>query len=206
MNDASGRNGTSTNVRNLTDAIRKVRVAESERADVVVELRETERARLDMLADELRGVFADVPSDDDQFIFEVSSGTQPRLWIDMTSLVVMGRDRRTYRFVKDTRLGRTVILETADIEDMADCVTQYVAERIIERERAMEGDWLAKRIAQQDLPARPEKTAASLIRHALPQQPAAAQKVHPGWIVSAFLGGILVGVAVLLAYAWIHVG
>lgn len=206
MNDASGRNGTSTNVRNLTDAIRKVRVAESERADVVVELRETERARLDMLADELRGVFADVPSDDDQFIFEVSSGTQPRLWIDMTSLVVMGRDRRTYRFVKDTRLGRTVILETADIEDMADCVTQYVAERIIERERAMEGDWLAKRIAQQDLPARPEKTAASLIRHALPQPPAAAQKVHPGWIVSAFLGGILVGVAVLLAYAWIHVG
>lgn len=206
MSDASGRNGTSSNVRNLTDAIRKVRVAESERSDVVVELREAERTRLDMLADELRGVFADVPSDDDQFIFEVSSGTQPRLWIDMTSLVVMGRDRRTYRFVKDTRLGRTVILETADIDDMADCVTQYVAERIIERERAMEGDWLAKRIAQQDMPARPEKTAASLLRHALPQEPAAAPKVHPGWIVSAFLGGILVGVAILLAYAWIHIG
>lgn len=206
MSDASGRNGTSSNVRNLTDAIRKVRVAESERSDVVVELREAERTRLDMLADELRGVFADVPSDDDQFIFEVSSGTQPRLWIDMTSLVVMGRDRRTYRFVKDTRLGRTVILETADIDDMADCVTQYVAERIIERERAMEGDWLAKRIAQQDMPARPEKTAASLLRHAPPQEPVAAQKVHPGWIVSAFLGGILVGVAILLAYAWIHIG
>ena len=29
MSDASGRNGTSSNVRNLTDAIRKVRVAES---------------------------------------------------------------------------------------------------------------------------------------------------------------------------------
>ena len=28
---------------------------------------------------------------------------------------------------------------------MADCVTHYVAERIIERERAMEGDWLIKR-------------------------------------------------------------
>lgn len=205
MNDASGRNGNSSNVRNLTDAIRKVRVAESERTDVVVELREAERTRLDLLADELRGVFAEVPGDDDQFIFQVASGTQPRLWIDMTSLVIMGRDRRTYRFVKDTRLGRTVILETADIDDMADCVTQYVAERIIERERAMEGDWLAKRIAQQDLPARPEKTAISLLRQAPAPQPAPA-KIHPGWIVSAFLGGILVGAAVLLAYAWVHVG
>jgi len=204
MSDASGRNGPSSNVRNLTDAIRKVRVAESERTDVVVELREAERARLDMLADELRGVFAEVPSGDEQFIFHVSTGTQPRLWIDMTSLVVMGRDRRTYRFVKDTRLGRTVILETADIDDMADCVTQYVAERIIERERAMEGDWLAKRIQQQDLPARTEKSAASLLR----QQPQTAERsrIHPGWIVSAFLGGILVGAAVLLTYAWMHVG
>jgi hypothetical protein len=205
MNDASGRNGNSSNVRNLTDAIRKVRVAESERTDVVVELREAERTRLDLLADELRGVFAEVPGDDDQFIFQVASGTQPRLWIDMTSLVIMGRDRRTYRFVKDTRLGRTVILETADLDDMADCVTQYVAERIIERERAMEGDWLAKRIAQQDLPARPEKTAISLLRQAPAPQPAPV-KIHPGWIVSAFLGGILVGAAVLLAYAWVHVG
>ena len=31
----------------------------------------------------------------------------------MTSFVVMDRDRRTYRFLKDTRLGRTVSLETA---------------------------------------------------------------------------------------------
>lgn len=205
MSDANGRSGPTSNVRNLTDAIRKVRVAESERTDVVVELREAERARLDMLADELRGVFAEVPAGDEQFVFQVSSGTQPRLWIDMTSLVVMGRDRRTYRFVKDTRLGRTVILETADLDDMADCVTQYVAERIIERERAIEGDWLSKRIAAQDLPApRPDKTAA-LLRHQLPQ-PQPAPRMHAGWIVSAFLGGILVGVVALLAYAWVHIG
>ena len=41
MSDASGRNGTGksgpTNVRSLSDALRKVRVAESDRADVVVE-------------------------------------------------------------------------------------------------------------------------------------------------------------------------
>lgn len=204
MNDASGRNGPSSNVRSLSDAIRKVRVAESERTDVVVELRDAERTRLDMLADELRGVFAEVPEGDEQFVFQVSSGTQPRLWIDMTSLVMMGRDRRTYRFLKDTRLGRTVILETTDLDDMADCVTQYVAERIIERERAMEGDWLVRRIAQQDLPAKVEKGAPSLLR--LQAEPREPGRVHPGWIVSAFLGGLLVGAAILLGYAWVHVG
>ena len=203
MSDASGRNGPGSNVRSLSDAIRKVRVAESERTDVVVELRDAERARLDMLADELRGVFAEVPAGDEQFIFQVSSGTQPRLWIDMTSLVIMGRDRRTYRFVKDTRLGRTIILETADVEDMADCVTQYVAERIIERERVIEGDWLVKRIAGQDLP--PPKLEKALLRQP-PQVQAASPRVHPGWIVSAFLGGILVGAAALLAYAWVQMG
>ncbi|MBZ9936468.1 hypothetical protein LB518_09195 [Mesorhizobium sp. BR1-1-16] len=208
MNDTSGRSGTTSNVRNLTDAIRKVRVAESERTDVVVELREAERARLDMLADELRTVFAEVPEGDEQFVFQISGGSQPRFWIDMTSMVLMGRDRRTYRFVKDTRLGRTVILETADLDDMADCVTQYVAERIIERERALEADWLADRIQRQDdTPVKTDKRSALLRKSPETVEPAAPRsRVHPGWIVSAFLGGLLVGVAALLAYAWVHVG
>ncbi|MCX5495219.1 hypothetical protein OSH11_10920 [Kaistia dalseonensis] len=204
MNDASGRNGTPSNVRNLSDAIRKVRVAESERTDVVVELREAERVRLDMLADELRGVFAEVPEGDEQFVFQVSAGTQPRFWVDMTSFVMMARDRRTYRFLKDTRFGRTVILETANIDDMADCVTQYVAERIIERERALEGDWLARRIAQPEPAARSERGVPPLARAVA--EPAPHTSIHPGWIVSAFLGGILVGAIVLLGYAWVHVG
>lgn len=207
MNETSGRSGTTSNVRNLTDAIRKVRVAESERTDVVVELREAERARLDMLADELRTVFAEVPEGDEQFVFQISGGSQPRFWIDMTSMVLMGRDRRTYRFVKDTRLGRTVILETADLDDMADCITQYVAERIIERERALEADWLADRILRQDDSPRADKRSALLRKSPETAEPAPPRsRVHPGWIVSAFLGGLLVGVAALLAYAWVHVG
>ena len=102
-------------VRSLRDTIRAVRTAETERADVVVELRDAERARLELLAEELRGVFAEVPAEDDQFIFTVAQGTPPRLWIDMTAFVVMGRDRRIYRFLKDTRLGRTIIVESAEL-------------------------------------------------------------------------------------------
>ncbi len=140
MSDTTDNRGEK--VRSLRDTIRQVRTAEAERSDVVVELRDAERARLEILAEELRSVFNEVPPEDEQFIFSVAAGTPPRLWIDMTSFVVMARDRRSYRFLKDTRLGRTVILETAKLEDMADPITHYVAERSIERERAMEGVWL----------------------------------------------------------------
>ena len=210
-------------VRSLKDTIRKVRTAEAERSDVVVELRDAERARLELLADELRGVFTEVPPEDEQFIFTVASGTPPRLWIDMTAFVVLGRDRRTYRFLKDTRLGRTIILETAKLEDIADTITEYVAERIIERERAVEGDWLLKRIMRDEVTrrrdgrdARAERAAtrAAALTAASPEVAmTAAPATRPmidnstlGWVVAAFLAGILIGVAVLLGYAWVNVG
>ena len=174
MSDTTDNRGE--NVRSLRDAIRKVRTAETERSDVVVELRDAERARLELLADELRSVFAEVPADDEQFIFTVAAGTPPRLWIDMTSFVVMGRDRRTYRFLKDTRLGRTVILETAKLDDMADTITHYVAERIIERERAMEGDWLIKRVMRDEVSRREDGARRAAARSARRSRPRRASR------------------------------
>lgn len=188
------------NVRSLTEAIRRVRIAEADRTDVVVELREAERARLDMLAEALADVFSEIPDGDDQFIFTVVPGNQPRLWIDATSFVTLGRDRRTYRFLKDTRLGRTVILESADMEDIADTVTNYIAERIIERERALEGDWLLKRVMKEE-PRRLAKAVAA----ASDTPRRVLQSAGVGWIVAAFAGGMLLGVVGLLAYAWFKV-
>jgi hypothetical protein len=201
VSDTGDIRGGTRNVRNLTDAIRRVRTAEAERSDVVVELRDAERARLEMLADELKGVFAEVPAEDEQFVFAVAPGTPPRLWIDLTAFVVMGRDRRTYRFLKDTRLGRTVIRESASLDDMADTVTHYVAERIIERERAIEGDWVVKRVQRAEPPRRSEARAA-----ALPIMPASAppsERLNLGWVAAAFMLGILLGLIGLFAYAWV---
>lgn len=189
------------NVRSLTDAIRRVRTAEAERSDVVVELRDAEKARLDLLADELQSVFHDVPADNDTFLFTVAAGSPPRLWIDMTAFVAMGRDRRTYRFLKDTRLGRAVILETAELGDMADCVTNYVAERIIERERAMEGDWLMRRLKRED--SEPKNSAVKRIETATSSL---RENANLGWLVAAFLFGILFGAGVLFGWAWIQIG
>ena len=91
------------------------------------------------MAAELAPLFAEVPADIDLFDFTISSGLQPRLWIDAVSHVAMARDRRTYRFVKDTRAGRVVLAEDTAIKPVADQVARYVAERLIERERLMEG-------------------------------------------------------------------
>jgi hypothetical protein len=201
VSDTGDSRGSAKNVRNLTEAIRRVRTAEAERSDVVVELRDAERARLEMLADELKGVFAEVPAEDEQFVFAVAPGTPPRLWIDLTSFVIMGRDRRTYRFLKDTRLGRTVIRETPNLAEIADTVTQYVAERIIERERAIEGDWVVKRILRGDTERRQEAKQAIA---AAKEQPA-AERPNLGWVAAAFMLGILLGILGLLAYAWVTV-
>ncbi|MBZ9678740.1 hypothetical protein [Mesorhizobium sp. ES1-1] len=136
MKDAGEQIGQSNK---LSDAIRDVKNALADRDDVVIDMREAHRMRLDLLAADLAPIFAEVPDDMDNFDFAVSSGLQPRLWIDAVSHVAMGRDRRTYRFVKDTRTGRVVLAESTDRKPVAESVTRYVAERIVERQKMMEG-------------------------------------------------------------------
>ncbi|MEM1377986.1 MAG: hypothetical protein AAGG69_11430 [Pseudomonadota bacterium] len=124
----------------LVDAVRKVKIAAAERSDVVVDMKEADRARLEILAQKLKPVFDEVPLDDLRFDFAISSGLQPRLWIDATAHVIMGRDRRMYRFVRDTRMGRVTLAEGTDPEPIADAVTTYIAERLLERQQAFAAD------------------------------------------------------------------
>lgn len=179
-------------MRRLADVIREVKNASADRDDVVVELREASRMRLDLLANELAQVFADVPSDVDLFDFAVSSGLQPRLWIDAVSHVSLGRDRRTYRFLKDTRIGRVVLAESTDIKPIADQVTRYIAERLIEREQMLDGG------VAQSFARSPE------IRDA----PAASQTSYSAtWAamlsgVGLIAAGALVGLIVTLLLLW----
>ncbi len=140
MNEFSDRLGHRNNVTRLSDVMREVRVAAADKSDVVIDMKEADRARLELLAAELKPVFDEVPLDYDLFDFAISSGLQPRLWIDAISHVQMGRDRRTYRFVRETRVGRLVLAESLDMKPVADQVTRYIAERMIERQRMMEGN------------------------------------------------------------------
>lgn len=125
--------------RRLSDAIRDAKNIAADRDDVVVDMREASRIRLEILAAELEDVFAEVPAEDSMFDFAISSGLQPRLWIDAVAHVAMGRDKRSYRFVRDGRAGRVVLAETHDVNQAAEAVTRYIAERVVERERLLDG-------------------------------------------------------------------
>jgi hypothetical protein len=119
--------------------VRGAQLASADRNDVITDTKEADLARIEVLAQDLQEVFDEVPVDDPQWQFAVSKGQQPRLWIDITSHVTMARDRRTYRFVRDTRNGRILVAESTEIRPVADAVTRYIAERIVERQQMMEG-------------------------------------------------------------------
>jgi hypothetical protein len=97
----------------------------------------------------------------------------------MLAHVAMGRDKRVYRFLQDTRYGRRVIAESVEAAEIAEAVTRYIARRMVERERMLaDGDLFA---------AGPAK------RQRLRQR---------GYAFAMFLVGLLSGAAVLSAIAW----
>jgi hypothetical protein len=121
----------------LRDALRQARIEAADRTGVVVDLRDAEVARLEILNEALDPLFAQVPDRVDLFDRGISQGDTPRLWIDVVAHVLMRRDKRIYRFVQDTRFGRIVIAESHDVVTIVDAVTDYVARRMIEREHAL---------------------------------------------------------------------
>jgi hypothetical protein len=166
----------------LKEAMRQARIELAERTAVIVDLRNAEIARLELLNEALDPVFAEMPPDVELFDRGVFPGDPPRLWVDMIAHVVMARDKRTYRFVQDTRYGRRVLAESTEIGELVAAVTRYVARRLVERERVLEGD-------------------SALIVH--DELLAAARRRRRRWrILWAFVLGLLVGSASLLAIAW----
>ena len=175
----------------LKKAVRDVRLALAERGDVVVDMREAEHARLALVAEKLADALADLPPDQEQFSLAVLPGDPPRLWVDATSFMMMARDKRTYQFVKDTRLGRTIMAESTSQDVMVEEVTRYVAERVVERERAVEADWLTALLRKRS------RDGSS--------GPAGWEARAAAWGLIGFVLGAISGMFLLLAYAWVMV-
>jgi hypothetical protein len=121
----------------LRDALRQARIEAADRTGVVVDLRDAEVARLEILNEALDPLFAEIPPDIELFDRGISQGDTPRLWIDMIAHVVMGRDKRSYRLVQDSRFGRKLLAESHDVRAMVKAVTDYIARRMIERDHAL---------------------------------------------------------------------
>jgi hypothetical protein len=166
----------------LKDALRKARVDQAERNAVVVDLHDAEVARLELLDEALDSLFEEIPKEVDLFDRGISRGETPRLWIDSIAHVGMGRDKRVDRFLQDTRYGRKVLAESGSIPEIVEAVTKYLAQRLIERERAL---------ADGSLPAvRDLKEEARLERRGLRRR-----------VVRAFVLGVLAGCVILIAAA-----
>jgi hypothetical protein len=71
---------------------------------------------------------------------------------------------------------------------MADAVTRYVAERIVEREQAIESDWLTNAIRKGQGQSR--------------RAPHCADNHAVIWALSGFGLGMIAGMFLLLAFAW----
>jgi hypothetical protein len=162
----------------LKEALRQARIEAAEHTGVVVDLRDAEIARLELLNEALDPLFAQVPDSIDLFDRGISRGEPPRLWLDVVAHVDMGRDKRTYRLIQDSRYGRKVLAESTDVPVIVDAITKYAARRMIERERALSAD---ERLGRDGAPA-PARRART---------------------IGVFLLGMIVGMAGLIAAAWI---
>jgi hypothetical protein len=204
----------------LKDAIRLARIESAARSSVVVDLRDAEVARLEMLNEALDPLFAEIPSHIDLFDRGISGGDTPRLWIDVVAHVVMGRDKRLYRFVQDGRYGRKTLAESTEIGEMVAAITHYVASRIVERERALDDGHepvapsktqFVRRTVVTEEPVKKEyivrTKAASDSRPAdEPEQATAkdAELSEQRWrMLRMFLYGLIVGVLALFTALWI---
>jgi hypothetical protein len=170
----------------LKEAMRQARVEAAERSSVVVDLRDAEVARLELLNEALDPLFADIPAEVDLFDRGISRGDTPRLWIDAVAHVAMGRDKRSYRFLHDSRFGRHVLAESHNIPDIVQAVTTYVARRLIERQRALDED---PGLLARAKPLEAERYRSRRRWRAL------------GWLALGFFVGVVALVILALAFA-----
>ena len=167
----------------LKAAVRRARMEVAERTSVVVDLRDAEVARLEILNEALDPVFAELPREIDLFDRGVSRGDTPRLWLDAVAHVVMGRDKRVYRLVQDTSYGRRVLEESSEAEPIVAAVTKYIARRLVERERSLAGQTMQFGLeGLRDLKG---------------------ERRRRRWkVAKAFFLGLILGALALLTFAW----
>ena len=185
-------------VHDLAEAMSRLRNAQADRDDVVVDMKHAKFSRLQLLAEDISPVFEDIPEDNEQFEFALTNGETPRLWIDMTSFVRMGADGREYEFVKDTRLGRVILGRSTHRELIGKSITDYVAERILERERMIEGDWISAKALLLDQVRETDGSPAGTVGETS-QDTGSPEESSASAVLVWLFAGLAIGLAVVLA-------
>ena len=196
---------------NLAQAVRRARSDAAAHAEVVADLRSAELSRLEALEDALQPVLAQVPKHVDLFDVGVMPGERPKLFIDMLGFVEMARDRKSYRFLQDTRHGRVTIVENENLVTIVEAVSTYIARRLVEREKALASDMTieqaARAYAEEKGLATPRAKGAAIVGgadsvasdadDAAPRQIVVRRVAAPEWRPSAAFKSFLFVIEVL---------
>lgn len=172
--------------RSLREAIRKARLEEAGRLDSAADARDGEIARLELLKAELETIYAEIPKQDDRFNLTLVPSRPARLWIDLFTYVAIDDGSGAYLFIRNSENGRRTLYSATNVADIADRITTYMAQEIVRRER-ME---------------------AAILESGARRAPVAEQErsgSSTGLALSAFIIGVLTGVAGLFAAVWLSV-
>jgi hypothetical protein len=119
----------------LAEAIREARLAEAAHFEAALDLRDSKSLRLQILKDELLPAVQASPEARELFDLTLLPGEPPKLWVDLTSYVLMEPDHRTYRFLQDRQDRREILFESPDREQAAAAIRRHMAHRLVARER-----------------------------------------------------------------------
>lgn len=119
----------------LVVALREARIAEAAHFEAALELRDSKTLRLQILKDELLPTVQSSAEAREMFDLALLPGEPPKLWVDLTSYVVMEPDHRTYRFLQDRQDRREILFEGVDREQTAAAIRRHMAHRLVARDR-----------------------------------------------------------------------
>ncbi len=121
-------------VRDELDAARRL---EAEHHEAMLAVRDAAMLRLFSLKQEILPYVEAMPEAEGFIDIALVPGHPPRLWIDLSSHVVIADDGRSWRLVQDTVDDREVLFETDRLEDMVAFLRKFIAHRVVRRHRLL---------------------------------------------------------------------
>jgi hypothetical protein len=121
----------------LAEAMGRARSKQAEELASRADNRHASVSRLEAIRAQLAPLYAAIPRDVELFDLGMVAGDTPRLFVDIIAFIEMNRDMTAFRFMQETRSGRVLLAETGDEQALRAAVTDYIARRLLERERAL---------------------------------------------------------------------
>lgn len=121
----------------LAEHIRLARHAHAERMAAIGNIRDAASLRLLALKEDLAPCFDSNNAARSIIDLTLVPGHPPRLWIDMTTYVIMAPDPSTYRVQRDTIGDHVILAETRNRGDAMAAILNHVAHHLVERDKQM---------------------------------------------------------------------